>query len=361
MADLSRFDPRLPSRTPHQPAPATGVPRLSRRQFLRGGASAVAGITALTSGEWLHPHTAQAQQAGGAVVSKLLLLGTSTTRVEGNYPKFCDPNLQLLVGRHAIRFDYQFAANGPQTIPADLVATYRDRLCDFTNELEPVLRPAPFQKLSDTPQDFPPPPPLGRYMEVDRYRLVQTLTPQKVRVYEWASYYCAEGNDIIIQVGGPNGHLQFSPKDPGVGPPIPVHIENAFPDPHFGNPHSTGKPDVALGTVYYVADNQEEGWSEETLWTTNLPIRDRQDLRVDIYIPGAADPSARTAQAIYEVTHADGTALVKISQHRAVSGWVNLGTFTFNNGTATVHLTNETGEPAGDKEVVANAARWANA
>jgi len=114
-----------------------------------------------------------------------------------------------------------------------------------------------------------------------------------------------------------------------VGPPIVVHVENAFPDPHFGLSVPSGKTDAALGTRYYAADNQEQGWSEETLWTTNLPIRERQDLRVDVYIPGSAQPATRTAQAVYEVTHADGTALVKISQQRAASAWVNLGTFTF--------------------------------
>src|SRR5205809_195070 len=79
----------------------------------------------------------------------------------------------------------------------------------------------------------------------------------------------------------------------------------------------SAKPDVALGTRYYAADNQEQGWSEETLWTTNLPIRERQDLRVEVYVPGAAQPAARTAQAVYEITHADGTAVTRISQQRA--------------------------------------------
>jgi hypothetical protein len=223
------------------------------------------------------------------------------------------------------------------------------------------VRSTPFQKLSDIPPDFPPHPPLGHYLEVDSYRLIQPVNAQSVRVYEWSSFYCAEGNDIIVQVGGPNGHLQYSPKDPGVGAPIPVHVENAFPDPRFGLLLPSGKPDVALGTRYFAADNQEQGWSEEVLWATNLPIRERQDLRVDVYIPGAANPKTRTAQAVYEVTHADGTALIKVSQQQATSAWITLGTFSFQNGMATVHLTNETGEPAGEKEVVANAVRWFNA
>ena len=145
------------------------------------------------------------------------------------HPNFCDPDLQLLVGRHSYRFDYQFAANGPQKLPADLVATYRDGLCDIDNELQRVVHNTPFQKLSDVPPEFPPPPPLGRYMEVDCYQLIQPLNAQSVRVYECCSFYCAEGNAIIVQVGGPNGHLQYDPKDPGVGAPIPVHVENPFP------------------------------------------------------------------------------------------------------------------------------------
>jgi hypothetical protein len=361
MEDLSRFETGLPAGKARKEAFLTDPIRLSRRQFLRGGALAVGGIAALSGTGLIHAPCAQAQQPGGPVVSRLLLLGTSATRVNDDHPTFCDPDLQLLVGRHVYRFDYQFAANGPQKLPADLVATYRDGLCDIDTDLQRVVRNTPFQKLSDVPSEFPPPPPLGHYMEVDCYQLVQPLDAQSVRVYEWCSFYCAEGNAIIVQVGGPNGHLQYSPKDPGVGAPVPVHIENPFPDPHFGLQLPSGKPDAALGTRYYSADNQQQGWSEETLWSTNLPIRERQDLRVDVFIPGAAQPATRTAQAVYEVTHADGTALVKISQQQAASAWVNLGTFTFENGTATLHLTNETGEPAGTTEVIANAARWANA
>jgi hypothetical protein len=356
----------------HQPADADRASakgaaldliRLNRREFLRGSAVAVAGAGL----GLIHPPSALAQQPSGPVVSHLLLLNTSATRVEDQAPTFCDDNVQVLIGRHAYRFDYQYAAGGPQTIPNDLVATYRDGLCDITNELQRVLKPAPFKTPSDMPAEFPPPPPLGNYGEVDCYRLVQPLTSQSVRVYEWCSFYCGFDNDqnqgqsIIIQVGGPNGHLQYDPMDPGVGPPIAVHVENPFPNPRFNLLLPSGKPDVSLGARYYSADNQQQGFSEETLWTTNLPIRERQDLRVDAFIPGAAQPAARTAQAVYEVTHADGTALVKVSQRLAASAWVNLGTFTFENGMASVHLTNETGEPAATTEVVANAVRWANA
>ena len=92
------------------------------------------------------------------MVSRLLLLGTSATRVNDPYPPFCDPNFQLLVGRHAYRFDYQYAANGPQTIPTDLVATYRDGLCDIDNELQRFVKPTAFQKLPDIPPEYPAPP-----------------------------------------------------------------------------------------------------------------------------------------------------------------------------------------------------------
>src|SRR5438045_1962946 len=138
MEDLSRVDPWLPSEGAPTEAPPTDLIRLNRRQFLRGGAQAVSGMAALSGTGLIHAPSALAQQAGGPVVSRLLLLGTSATRVNDDHPTFCDPDLQLLVGRHAYRFDYQFAANSPQKLPADLVATYRDGLCDIDNELQRV-------------------------------------------------------------------------------------------------------------------------------------------------------------------------------------------------------------------------------
>src|SRR5437764_1295029 len=121
MEDASRFDPRLPSGGAYEDETLPDLSRLSRRQFLRGGAMAVGGIATLSAASLIYTTSALAQQPGGPVVSRLLLLSTSATRVNDQHPTFCDPDLQLLVGRHAYRFDYQFAANGPQKIPADLI------------------------------------------------------------------------------------------------------------------------------------------------------------------------------------------------------------------------------------------------
>jgi hypothetical protein len=334
---------------------------LSRRQLLRGSALTVAGMAALAGVEpfRLPRALAQAGNPSTSPVSNLLLLNTSATQVEGQ--QYCQGQ-QLLTGRHVYRFDYLYGLGNPPTIPTDLVATYRDGLCDIVNELNRVVRPTPFKTPNAVPSEFPPAPPSNRFDEIDCYRLVQPLDGQQtLRVYEWCSFYCAEGSVIIIQVGGPNGHLQYDPKDPGIGPPVPVNVVNASPKIHFASFLPSGNPDAAIGQGYFDADNRQQGFSAETLWTTNLPIRSRQQIRVEANIPGSPDPTTRTAQARYEIPHADGTAVVQVNQQTATSTWVTLGEFPFENGTTSVHLTNETGEPTGTTEIVANAIRWSNA
>ena len=332
---------------------------LNRRQFLRGGAIAVAGVAALSGIDPLRPHPALAQQPSTSPVSNLLLLSTTTTRNEGE--QFCG-QVDLLTGRHAYRFDYQYGLGNPPTIPKDLVATYRDGLCDVDTELEPVVRQVPFKTPDAVPAEYPPAPPMNGGGQVDCYRLVQLLDDQQtLRVYEWCSFYCGQGSTMIVQVGGPNGHIQYNPRDPGIGPPVVVNLVNSLPGIHFVSRLPSGDPDRAIGPVYFDADNRQHGFSDETQWTATLPIRSRQPIRVDASIPGAADPTMRTAKARYEVAHADGTAVVEVDQRTPNTVWVTLGEFPFENGLASVLLTNETGEPTGTTEVVANAIRWSNA
>jgi hypothetical protein len=229
-------------------------------------------------------------------------------------------------------------------------------------ELSRVVRPTPFTTPNAVPAEFPDPPPSSGFDLIDCYRLVQPLDDQQtLRVYEWCSFYCAQGSVIIIQVGGPSGHLQYDPMNPAGPGPAVVHLVNSFPALHFASFLPSGSPDVAIGAGFFVADNRQQGFSAETLWTANLPIRSRQQIRVEANIPGAADPKTRTAQARYEIAHADGTAVVQVNQQLATSTWVTLGEFQFENGQTSVHLTNETGEPTGTVEVVAFAIQWSNA
>jgi hypothetical protein len=143
--------------------------------------------------------------------------------------------------------------------------------------------------------------------------------------------------------------------------PAVVNLVNSFPGLHFASFLPSGNPDRAIGPGYFEADNRQQGFSAETLWTANLPIRSRQSIRVEANIPGTADPQTRTAQARYEIIHADGTAVVTVDQRTATTVSVTLGVFQFENGLTTVHLTNETGESTGTTVVVANAIRWSNA
>jgi hypothetical protein len=242
------------------------------------------------------------------------------------------------------------------------VATYRDGLCDVDNQLEPVVRQVPFKTPDAVPAEYPPAPPMNGGGRVFCYRLVQLLDDQQtLRVYDWCSFFCGQGSTMIVQVGGPNGHLQYNPQDPGIGPPVVVSLVNSAPSLHFASFLPSGNPDQAIGRGYFDADNRQQGFSAETLWTVNLPIRSRQPVRVDANIPGSATPALRTSQARYEVAHADGVAVVLVDQRTPNTRWVTLGEFDFENGLATVHLTNETGEPTGTTEVVANAIRWSNA
>jgi hypothetical protein len=351
---------------PHVGRREVQVPRVdsilfNRRQFLRGGALAVAGVAALSGVDPLRPHPAlaQYQQPNASPVSNLLLLSTSATRNEGE--QFCQ-QVDLLTGRHAYRFDYRYGLGNPPTIPNDLVATYRDGLCDVDNQLEPVVRQTPFKTPDAVPAEYPPAPPMNGAAQVACYRLVQLLDDQQtLRVFEWCSFYCGQGSTMIVQVGGPSGHIQYNPQDPGIGPPVVVNLVNSFPGIHFASFLPSGNPDRSIGPRYFDADNRQQGFSAETLWTVNLPIRSRQPIRVDASIPGSADPATRTAQARYEVTHADGTTVVQVDQRTATTISVTLGEFEFENGLASVHLTNETGEPTGTTEVVADSIRWSNA
>jgi hypothetical protein len=312
-------------------------------------------MTGLGSLQGLRAPAVRAQ--GASPVSSLLLLNTSTTRVDG--AEFCEQ--QLHVGRHAIRYDYHHGAGNPIEVPANIVATYRDRLCDVTLELERILRPAPFTRPEDVPPDFPPAPPQFSSWRILVYRLLEPLDAETVRVYEWHSYVCAPGNVITIQADGPRHHLQYNPQEDPDGPPVVVNVTDTNPQVDFFTFQRPSPPSVTVGPGFFVAANRDQGESAWVKWTERLAVRGQQDLAVLVHIPGTSQPQQRTAQAQYQVFHANGIARITVNQQLAQSQWINLGTFGFRPGDATVLLTDVTGETTGTRTLAADAARWVNA
>ena len=81
---------------------------------------------------------------------------------------------------------------------------------------------------------------------------------------------------------------------------------------------------------------------------------------MEVFIPRQPSRSVarRTAKATYQVTVAgsDPPTLKQVDQAVTFSGWVDLGTFSLPANYKVV-LTDETGEPAGSRSIVANAVR----
>jgi hypothetical protein len=65
----------------------------------------------------------------------------------------------------------------------------------------------------------------------------------------------------------------------------------------------------------------------------------------------------RTQTAEYEVSHAYGATAVTVDQQTR-TGWVRLGSWSFDAGYTTVTLRDVTGEPDGSKSVIVDAVKW---
>jgi hypothetical protein len=320
---------------------------LDRREFLRRGALAAGGILGL--------------RGGGRAIAEPLPRGPVVSSVElhsklviasGSY---CE-NHPMLAGYHVYRYDCHFEAGQPLVLPAGFVRTFRLEFCTGLTELVPILSPP-----ADS-DGFPSLPSGDSALQTINYvRIVEPLDGQTLRVYEGCSFYCTDGL-IRVLIGGPSHQLLYATSATGAatgtGTATPVHVEDSHPVIHFSTYVAFGQ---AVGGGYYATDNQEQGYSDETVWTQNLSLDTRTQLRVSAFLPGSSQPETRTRHAVYEITHADGAAVVEVSQQRAASGYVSLGVYAFTAGSASVRLTNETGEPAGTTEVVANAMLWTNA
>lgn len=113
----------------------------------------------------------------------------------------------------------------------------------------------------------------------------------------------------------------------------------------------------AIGGTYFATFNTNQGVAATATWSGTLPASGRY--RVEAFIPRQRQGfTPRTERATYRIGAADlqGDAVQRISQNLTTSSWVDLG--TYNLGTSyQVVLTDETGETAFSRSVIANAVR----
>lgn len=114
----------------------------------------------------------------------------------------------------------------------------------------------------------------------------------------------------------------------------------------------------AIGGVYYAVENQAAAPVKTATWTGGLPTAGQY--RVEAFIPAPSDGATpRTESATYRISSPILTdpVIVKVSQNVTSSQWVTLGTFALGSEYQ-VLLTDQTGEPAFTRSVVANAVRF---
>ncbi len=119
---------------------------------------------------------------------------------------------------------------------------------------------------------------------------------------------------------------------------------------------STNPLAEAPGGRYFATLNSEEGAFSTATWTGSLP-QDLWQYRVEAFIPRQG-VTPRTNQAVYRIVHAGvlGETRQTVNQQVATSQWTTLGTFPFQ-GSYSVVLTDETGEPTRTRSVAADAIR----
>jgi hypothetical protein len=342
--------------------------RLDRRRFLKSGALTVAGLATLSGVELVEAPMAMGQLPTTlSPVQNFELVSAGATAVPG-YPS-------LQVCRHHYRFEYTVG----QSLPPDLVTTYRLNVGGIggalADQLQVLAQPAPFTNPSLAPAGFPPQPQglvggggnpspqslLGMLC----YRLTQVVQLQTfpvrtvVRVWDWCSLYCYPGNVIVIVAGDRCVCYRVGTSQPQPPPPTQKNIVDDRPTlSNFWAPIQSGTAH-SIGGVYYYTYNSQTGASSTAVWRAQLNVPEGTQCRVDAFIPGSSAPQNRTAGARYQIFNAGFiSANVVRSQQLAQSQWVTLGTFPFRTGTFEVHLTDETGEPRASRIVVADAVRW---
>jgi hypothetical protein len=114
----------------------------------------------------------------------------------------------------------------------------------------------------------------------------------------------------------------------------------------------------AVGGVYYATYNRSQGAESAATWSGSLPSSNLYKLEVFIPRQQSLSSVPRTNRAVYQIVTdgPSGQVLRTVNQQVNASQWVELGTFSFENGYRVI-LTDETGEPRGTRGVVANAIR----
>jgi hypothetical protein len=348
---------------------------LDRRQFLRGGALAVAGIGALSGAELLWPGEASAQGRGNVFnVQFHQDLSTAT-------PVYRDNNRLRLV-RHIYEFDFR-----SNLIPE--VDTYRIRTSDGGRFLlapyfqQPRLfTPSPFATVddylnalndpifgNDVRRSFPPPPgaggpPNGAGPQVILiYRaILRNPGGQSFHLTDWCSFYAAPSRDVEIDPGNA-GAIQY-----GVGdlanPNAPRQVANYAPVPL--NPWAVGLSKAPFNHAFFSSPNQPQNGQAKIIWDVVLNA-DPVAYKVEAFVP-AVTGKVLTKNAQYLVTHDDGQTLVSLNQQAQPGQWSPLldtnnkvATFRFSTGSYEVFLTNNTGETQATTTVMADGIRWAPA
>ncbi len=348
--------------------------RLDRRRFLRSGALTVAGLATLSGVELVRAPRVLAQanaSTGPSPVANLQLVNASAVAVAGQ------PALQVC--RHFYQFDYAPGPTDPPGLPPDLAATYRLNAGATyaanvnggppADRLQPLVQPAPFESVAAAPTDpFPPvqgAPPAApvapqALLPLFCYRLVQQIGQNAFRVYDWCTFYCYAGNFVVITAADKCLCYQVAAV---TTPPVQKNVVSDNPQlTDFWGALRSGVPH-SIGGIYYYTYNSQLGAFSTATWSANLSVPLGTQCKVEAHIPGSSQPANRTAQAKYEITNSGvvGRNMVTINQQLATSQWVTLGVFPFREGTFSVRLTDETGEPRGARIIVADAVRWTNA
>jgi len=162
------------------------------------------------------------------------------------------------------------------------------------------------------------------------------------------------GQGTYWRVGNPSRTFEWKIQTVGANPANAV-VNSA---PVLTEAWARNTSSEAIGGVYYGSFNTASGAKNTATWTGTLPAAG--NYRVEVFIPRqpVRAVAPRTAKATYQITVAgsDQPTLKQVDQAVTFSGWVDLGTFPLP-ATYKIVLTDETGEPAGSRSVVANAVR----
>jgi hypothetical protein len=337
MRHLSAAEVVCPSERIGQPIAADDPTRLSRRQFLCRSTLTLAGIGAVSGLPWLQRRAlAQGVQPG----TGFTLLGRSTGRAVPGSPSL----FQLF---HSYRYDYRFGLGNRPSIPPVITSRQGQPL---TTMLQPLSTQAP---------PYPSPPPPNQPQLLICNRLAQLRDQETVTVFDWCSFYGSLGDEIVITAG--NDRLSYVVPTLSTVP-IEIGIPNFWPSVNPGG--WEGRSNQTDG-FYWLTYSSQRVVSSTAMWTTTLTnVSSDRPLKVDAYIPGSSQPERRTANARYEIVHAGGVAIATADQRVATGTFIPLvdprypDGYPFYTGTFQIRLTDVTGEPTGERAIVAIGIRY---